>query len=143
MNRHQRQTLSSVVKFVDENLNATDGILWGIWTLEPDRLVGSVRLHNIDGETNSCDIGVCVFDRSAWGKGVASRAIREVCNWGYEYLELKMVVAGIEPENLGSWKAFTKAGFVSPKDMECRLGSRRVLNAANHVIAQLPLMFSH
>ena len=140
--RKQRQTLSSVVQFVEENLNATDSILWGIWTLEPDRLVGSVRLHNIDDETNSCDIGVCVFDRSVWGKGVASRAIREVCNWGYECLDLQTVVAGIEPENLGSWKAFTKVGFVSPEGIEDQIGANKILNASVHVVARLPLIVS-
>ena len=131
-----------VVQFVEENLNATDSILWGIWTLEPDRLVGSVRLHNMDDETNSCDIGVCVFDRSVWGKGVASRAIREVCNWGYEYLDLQTVVAGIEAENLGSWKAFTKAGFVSPEGIEDQIGANKILNPSVHVVARLPLIVS-
>lgn len=140
--RQQPQTLSSVVQFVEENLIATNSILWGIWILETNRLVGSVRLHNIDDDTNSCDIGVCVFDRSVWGKGVASRAIRGVCNWGYKCLRLQTVVAGIEPENLGSWKAFTKAGFESPKGNEDRLGANRILNARCHLIARLPLIVS-
>ena len=48
--RQQHQTLSSVVQFTEEILNATDGILWGIWTLNPNRLVGSVHLQNIDDE---------------------------------------------------------------------------------------------
>ena len=52
------------------------------------------------------------------------------------------MVAGIEPENLGSWKAFTKAGFESPKGNEDRLGANRILNARCHLIARLPLIVS-
>ena len=51
-------------------------------------------------------------------------------------------MAGIEPENLGSWKAFTKAGFVSPKGIENQIRANRILNASVHVVARLPLIVS-
>ena len=61
----------------------------------------------------------------------------------YECLKLQTVVAGIKPENHGSWKAFVKVGFVSSKGIEDWLGANRNLIASYHVIARLPLIVSY
>ena len=74
---------------------------------------------------------------------MAPGAISEVCNWGHECLKLQTVVAGIKQENYGSWKAFVKVGFVSPKGIEDWLGANGILIASDHVIALLPLIVSY
>ena len=105
------QTLETVSEFVQLNEEAVDGVLWGIWMNDPNRLVGSVRLHGIVSNTGFCHIGICVFDRSAWGRGIASSSITAVTNWAFHCLNLKKIQAGVDPKNIPSRRTFLKAGF--------------------------------
>ena len=113
-------------------------VYFGELILAPDRLVGSVRLHNIDDETNSCDIGVCVFDRSIWGKE-HQRRLGEFAIGG-ECLELQTVVSVSSQKILVLGKH--KSGFVSPAGIENQIRANRILNASVHVVARLPLNVS-
>ena len=109
--RHNVQTLGSVKEFVSANEEAEDGVLWGIWVDDQHRLIGSVRLHGIDLSKGDCHLGICIFDRCAWGKALASSSIKAVSRWAFYQFGLKKIYAGVDPKNVASGKAFLKAGF--------------------------------
>ncbi len=51
-------------------------------------------------------------EQSEWGKGYASEAIRAVCSFAFDELNLKKLVAGCYEGNVASLSAFRKVGFL-------------------------------
>lgn len=106
--RRQRQTREMVVAFVEQNLAAADGILFGLFI--DARLCGTVRLHDI--RNGQAWLGLALFDRAIWGRGWARRAIVGVAQFAARDLRVEEIRAGIAQENVGSRKAFAASGFL-------------------------------
>lgn len=110
--RLHRQTYESVTDFVRQNLQMPDSILFGIWMKNSEKHCGTIRLYDIDLNKKSANIGICIFDKDAWGRGLGSKAIRAVTEWGMESeLKLHNIEAGAYIENQSSIKAFLAAGY--------------------------------
>lgn len=105
------QTQNSVENFIIENAKAKNCALWGIWLNSGSNHVGTVRLHGIEHRHKTAHIGICLFDKTSWGKGVGSSSIRLVTQWGLDILGLRWIEAGIYSENMASQKAFITAGY--------------------------------
>lgn len=111
--RHHLQTYDSVSSFVKMNKDSSDMILWGFWYGEElqERLVGTLRLHGINNAEQNCHIGICLFERAVWGKGLGSHVIKKATEWAFKNLDLKTVRAGIYIENIASQRAFRRADY--------------------------------
>ena len=111
--RNLMQTYDSVRHFVRMNKNASDMILWGFWYGGHGRkcLVGTVRLHQIDDDKKSCYIGVCLFKKEVWGTGLGTKSIRSVTEWAFGACDLYSIEAAVNVGNVGSQRAFSKAGY--------------------------------
>lgn len=107
----ETQTKSTVSQFIECNLTAPDGILFGVWKGQGECHCGTVRLHGIEGVHMTAHIGVCLFDRGAWGAGLGSKGISAVTQWALNNLGLRWVEAGIYEENVASQKAFLRVGY--------------------------------
>ena len=109
--RQTTQTEQSVGEFIKNNQQSSDALLFGIWQTEEARHCGTVRLHGIEHYHKTAHIGVCLFDKSAWGKKLGSKAIMAATRWAFDALELRWVEAGAYAENIASQKAFLTAGY--------------------------------
>lgn len=114
--RDRTQTLESVRAFVAAQFLAPDAILFGIWLQGQSEHCGTLRLHGI-GRDGGAHIGICLFDRATWGRGIGSAAIATVAQWAFGSLGLHLIEAGAYAENVASWKSFLKAGFVVSEDI--------------------------
>ncbi len=52
-----------------------------------------------------------IGDREAWGRGIGSEAIRVMVDIARDELGLRKLTAGCYASNVGSSRAFEKAGF--------------------------------
>lgn len=109
--RHTVQTEHSVVKFVQDNQQANDAVLFGIWRDGDMFHCGTLRLHGIAQTTGSAHIGVCIFDKSAWGQRIGTKAIASATKWAISQLNVGEIEAGAYAENVASQKAFLGAGY--------------------------------
>ena len=109
--KHNLQTQKIVENFIIENTKAKNCALWGIWLNNVSNHVGTVRLHGIEYRHKTALIGICLFDKTSWGKGIGSSSIRLVTQWAIDKLGLRWIEAGIYEENIGSQKAFLSAGY--------------------------------
>ena len=109
--RRTRQTLDGVKSFVDHNLSSNDALLFGIWLDRADKHCGTIRLHGIEHENATAHVGICLFDKSVWGRGIATHAIRAATLWAQQTLKLRWIEAGVYEGNVGSEKAFSSAGY--------------------------------
>ena len=56
-------------------------------------------------------IGLFIGEQSNWGKGLATDAIKLISKFANKKFKLKKLVAGCYSNNIGSKKAFLKAGY--------------------------------
>jgi RimJ/RimL family protein N-acetyltransferase len=106
-----KQTMQSVIDFVEANAVSTNSVLWGIWQANSERHCGTVRLHGIEHHHKTAHIGVCLFDKNAWGQHLGKKAIACVTQWAIDALGLRWIEAGAYLDNIASQKAFLSAGY--------------------------------
>ena len=103
----EKVTLESLRLFVSENINNTSSILFGFFI--DKNLCGTIRLHNTNCQI--ADIGIAIFDKNVWGKSWATEILKKVVLFAFENYGISHIAAGIDVNNVGSIKAFKKAGF--------------------------------
>lgn len=103
----EKASLESIKDYVQYNLDDPNSVLFGFYLDE--KLRGTVRLHCI--ASREPQLGITIFDLSIWGKSWATVILKAVCDFAFEELRLESIFAGIDVENIGSIRAFGKAGF--------------------------------
>lgn len=114
--------LDSARAFVSEDIerNKTDSYYsWGMYFddfaygYNRPRLFGHVIL--IVSEERNCGVVRVVLMKSEWGKGYATEAVKTVCKFAFEKLNLDGVAAPCHSENLAAHRVLQKAGFYEAK----------------------------
>ena len=105
------QTEKSVADFIQYNIDSKDSVFFGIWQDGALNHCGTVRLHGIESFHHTAHIGVCIFDKTVWGQGVGSKAIKIFSNWALKNFNLRWIEAGAYEQNIASQKAFLLAGY--------------------------------
>jgi ribosomal-protein-alanine N-acetyltransferase len=100
--------LRDYIRAENERLNA---VLFGIFLTAGDRFIGTIKLSQIRIGHRNCEIGLMIGDKTEWGKGYATVAIRLACRYAFDSLKLHKVTAGCYSDNPSSARAFLKAGF--------------------------------
>lgn len=100
--------LKNYVKTVNES---SSSYMFGIFLKENNLHVGNIKIGNMDQIHRYADVGLIIGNRTAWGKGYGSEAIKLVTNYAFNQLNLNKIFAGIYSKNIGSYKAFLKAGY--------------------------------
>jgi ribosomal-protein-alanine N-acetyltransferase len=100
-----------VESFVTAQLESPASVLFGIRSRVLGRHVGNIKLGPIDRHHGLGEVGLMVGDRAAWGMGIGSDAIACVARIATVDLGLRKLTAGCYASNIGSAKAFIKAGF--------------------------------
>jgi len=110
--RFSTHTIESTQKFVEQCLADQSTLFLGIRYLRSGQEhVGNVKISPIDQHHKLGEIGILIGESSVWGKGIASKAISMIIEIAREELGLRKLTAGCYASNLGSKKAFLKAGF--------------------------------
>lgn len=115
--KHSTQTVESVVQFVTNDLQSQSAVLWGIWEDGHPDHVGTVRIHGVEHRHRTAHIGVCLFDKRVWGRGLGRKGIAAVTCWALDNLDLRWIEAGVYAENKSSINAFLSAGYSNICDM--------------------------
>lgn len=109
--RFEPHTIESTVAFVKSVLESPDSLFLGIRSRSSGRHVGNIKLGPINRRHGTADVGILVGDRSVWGRGTATDAIRAVTAIARDLLSLRKLTAGCYGANAGSKRAFEKAGY--------------------------------
>ncbi|MFY8001003.1 MAG: GNAT family N-acetyltransferase [Candidatus Kapaibacteriota bacterium] len=104
-------TETTIRTFVQDICDSSNDYLFGIFLKNTDQHIGNIKIGNINQRHRYGDVGLIIGDRASWGKGIASEAISLVTRYGFEELNLHKLFAGMYEQNVGSYKAFIKAGY--------------------------------
>ena len=98
-------------EYVDRmNASASD-YLFGIFLKGSHTHIGNIKVGSIDALHKFADVGLIIGKKEEAGKGYGTEAIQLVTRYAFEQLHLNKLIAGMISENVGSYKAFVKAGY--------------------------------
>ena len=103
-------TVSDAEAFIGFALSAGDG-MYSFAVTENDVCIGSVsvtrgeNIHRLTGE-----LGYYIA-RERWGRGYATRAVREICRYVFENTDIVRIYAEPFADNAASCRVLEKAGF--------------------------------
>lgn len=110
--RFATHTEQSTREFVQGCLDDPQALFLGIRSkLLDSRHVGNIKLAPIDARHGLAEIGILIGESLAWGRGIASDAISALAAIAEDQLSLRKLTAGCYASNVGSQKAFQRAGF--------------------------------
>lgn len=84
---------------------------WFAITTKDCMHIGNIKLGPINWIHRRADISIFIGYRALWGKGYGMEAISLMTDHAFKTLNLHKVMAGVYSQNIGSRKAFEKAGF--------------------------------
>jgi ribosomal-protein-alanine N-acetyltransferase len=98
--------------FINLVNNSADTLMLGMFLRLDGRHIGNIKLGPINSYHANGDIGLLIGERSEWGKGYASDAIKLLSDFAFAELGLIKLTAGCYSSNDGSRRAFLKSGFL-------------------------------
>jgi [ribosomal protein S5]-alanine N-acetyltransferase len=104
-------TEATIRAFVQEICDSSNDYLFGMFLKNTDQHIGNIKIGNINQRHRYGDVGLIIGDKASWGKGIAAEAIKLITQYAFEDLNLNKLTAGMYEQNLGSYKAFLKAGY--------------------------------
>lgn len=87
------------------------GIRWGITIKNQNEVIGSCGFLNMVPKHYRSEIGF-ELSKDYWGQGIASEALKAICKYGFEQLNLQRIEALIEPPNQSSQRLVERLGFI-------------------------------
>lgn len=105
------QDMGSIRAFVAAQAANSDAFLLRIALHDCGTHIGNIKLGPINRHHASAQISLLIGSRAHHGQGYATEAIRAVTEWGFDAHGLARIEAGCYADNLGSLRAFLKAGY--------------------------------
>ena len=130
--RFSKNSLEDIRSFVIEANNEPTSLLFAICAKEGDVHIGNIKLHRINKIHKFAEVSLMIGRKDYWGKGYGNEAISLVCDYAFSTLNLNKLTAECYANNVGSLKAFKKAGF-----KEEGLRKKQYLYKGNYVDAYM------
>ncbi len=95
-----------------ERVTRNDSMVYfTIYALPDFTPIGGVDLHGIDVRNRTAELGIMIGEGSARGRGLGTEAVRLICDYGFQVLELNSIWLLTYGWNIAGQKAYAKAGF--------------------------------
>lgn len=109
--RFSKYSRNKLKDYVLNIINNSDNILFAIIAKDSNKHIGNIKLGPINWVHRFAYIGIMIGIEEYWGKGIGREAISIVSTYAFSKLKLNKIMAGIYEVNIGSIRAFEKAGF--------------------------------
>ena len=102
-------TLDGEKKYLEEN--STPEAVFVIVTLDNDKMIGTVGLHEVNWLNRTATLGVFIGDKEYRNKGYGTEAIRMIIEYGFKYMNLHNIKLDLMEFNTRALKCYEKCGF--------------------------------
>jgi len=106
---HSKEKIRSYVHAAE---NDPHTIFWAIVLKDEDQHIGNIKIGGINWFHRTAKLSLFIGERAYWRKGIGTEAIKLAVAFAFNNLNLRKLNAGIYAANVGSIRAFEKAGFV-------------------------------
>lgn len=96
-----------------EGCNADPRVLLLGICLTDGRHIGNIKLGPVDDFHGHASLGLLIGEHDCWGRGYATEAIEAVTAHAFRELGLEKLTAGCYASNVGSARAFLRAGWLT------------------------------
>ena len=107
--RNNKHTIKSICEYVNQIHNSNNNFLFGIFFLE--KHIGNIKIGYINWKTHCAEISYIIGNKNYWGKGIATKVLNTVTNFGFRKLGLKKISAGFYEINKSSYNVLKKCGY--------------------------------
>lgn len=107
-------TLEDEYEWYEKTRTDKNSVIWGIWIIDGGsrQLIGSTALNELEGERiRQATSGVMIFDKTYWGKGIASHIHRARTWYAFKHMGLTRIKSGVIQGNDGSLRALERVGY--------------------------------
>lgn len=73
--------------------------------------IGNVGLHAIDWKNRSAELGITIGEKSYWGQGYGTDAVRAMLNLAFREMNLHRVFLRVDADNARGIRCYEKVGF--------------------------------
>ena len=105
-------TKQLVEDYMDLGRNTASYYMYAICLLEGDKHIGNLKVGPINHKHKIADLVCVIGDKSFWGKGLAAEAISLGNTIAFETYDIRKLHGQIYADNIGSVKAYSKAGWI-------------------------------
>jgi len=109
--RYVPRSLENIRDYVRHMDGKQDEVFMAICLKNGDRHVGNIKVGPINQIHRYGDVSLLIGEKDCWGKGYATEAIELMCDFSFQTLNMRKLKAGCYADNVGSARAFEKAGF--------------------------------
>lgn len=110
--RFIHHTKKNLIKFITHILKDKSTYFFVILRKDNGKHIGNIKLGPINSIHKIGEIGIMIGNKDSWGQEYATEAISLLSNFAFQKLKLHKITAGAYENNMGSIKAFLKAGFI-------------------------------
>ncbi|MCQ9201514.1 MAG: GNAT family N-acetyltransferase [Prochlorococcus marinus XMU1425] len=107
--KYSEHFFSNVCDFVEQKYNSENDLLFGIFS--DDKHIGNIKLGPISWDHKSAEVSYFIGDKKFWGRGIATKCVKSIVEYGTKVLLLEKFNSGYYELNLGSEKVLKKCGF--------------------------------
>lgn len=108
----QTITKDKLLYAIDEGKEKGNLFTFGIFTVEDNILIGTIKLGPIHPVHKTSDLVILIGNRNYLGKGLAVDAIRLGNDLAFEEYDIRKLHGGMYESNIPSIKAYTRAGWL-------------------------------
>ena len=105
-------TKQMVTDYIDEGIKTESYYMYAICTIENDLHIGNLKVGPINRKHHVADLVCVIGDKRFWGKGLATQAIALGNKLAFEKYQIRKLHGQIYADNIGSIKAYCKAGWI-------------------------------
>ena len=120
--KYVNHSIARIKKFVNEKNKSKDEILLGIFIKKgkSNLHIGNIKLGPINFTHKNAEVSYLIGEKQLWGKGYASKAIKEIIKLAKKK-GIKKLKAGFYEMNSASKKVLEKNGFKPEGALESEL----------------------
>lgn len=116
-------TAEDVVDYMNAGRESGNYFMYAVCTNE-GKHIGNLKVGPIDHKHKTSDLVTVIWDEDYWGKGLATESIKLGNKLAFENHNIRKLTGGMYSSNIGSVKAYTKAGWI----VEATLQNHYLLN---------------
>jgi RimJ/RimL family protein N-acetyltransferase len=105
------KTLEEIKQFLVPQKGIKEMILLDIYHKAEKKVIGNIGLSSIHWFNRNGNLFYLVGEREYWGRGLASKAVYLLLNYGFKELNLHKIYAKVMGPNLASMRILDKFGF--------------------------------